>query len=53
MVCAYTKLGWPRMKRVYDLGKTKGWGYTKSGDIGDESQYVLMIKGSPNRVAHD
>ena len=48
-----TKLEWQRTKRVYDSGKTKGWGYTKSSDIGDESQYALMIKGSPNRVGRD
>ena len=47
MVCAYTKLGWQRTKRVYDSGKTKGGDYTKSGDIGDESRYTLMIEGSP------
>ena len=47
MVCAYTKLEWQRMKGVYDSGKMKGVGYTKSSDIGDESQYALMIEGSP------
>ena len=35
------------MKRVYDSGKTKGGGYTKSSDIGDESWYMLMIEGLP------
>ena len=47
MVCAYTKLGWQRTKGVYDSGKTKGGGYTKYSDIGNESWYALMIKGSP------
>ena len=47
MVCVYTKLGWQRTKGVYDSGKTKGVGYTKSGDISDESWYTLMIEGSP------
>ena len=38
MICAYTKLGWQRTKRVYEFREDKGWDYTKSGDIGDEGQ---------------
>ena len=36
MVCVYTKLGWQRMKGVYEFREDEGWDYTKSGDIGDE-----------------
>ena len=38
MVCVYTKLGWQRMKGVYEFREDEGRDYTKSGDIGDESQ---------------
>ena len=36
MVCAYTKLGWQRVKGVYEFREDEGWDYTKSGDIGNE-----------------
>ena len=38
MVCAYTKLGWQRTKGVYEFREDEGWDYTKSSDIGNESQ---------------
>ena len=38
MVCAYTKLGWQRMKGVYEFREHEGWDYTKSSDINDESR---------------
>ena len=38
MVCVYTKLGWQRMKKVYKFREDEGWDYTKSSDIGNESQ---------------
>ena len=38
MVYMYTKLGWQRVKGVYEFREDEGWDYTKSGDISDESQ---------------
>ena len=35
------------MKGVYEFREDKGWDYTKSSDISDESQYALMIEGLP------
>ena len=46
MVCAYTKLGWQRMKGVYDSGKTKGGTILNLVTLVMRAGYALMIKGS-------
>ena len=42
-LCMYTKLGWQRTKRVYNLGKMKGGTILNLVRAG----YALMIEGSP------
>ena len=47
MVCVYAKLGWQRMKGVYDSGKMKGGTILNLVTLAMRAGYVLMIEGSP------
>ena len=47
IVCAYTKLGWQRMKGVYDSGKMNGGTILNLVTSAIRAGYVLMIEGLP------
>ena len=44
MVCVYTKLGWQRMKGIYESGKTKGGTILNLVTLAMRAGYVTMIE---------
>ena len=43
----YTKLGWQRMKWVYEFREDEGWTIVNLVTSAIRARYALMIKGSP------